>query len=818
VLAGVASRRRPTSSSAGGRGALEEAYRRRRSSSSGDSNDGDDGGGDDDGGARKLVLLPALWPRLAARFGDRLVALEDPRAVLGGEEEEEEEGDGEGEDGGPRSPRTPQQQQRGLSLTYARLEREVAALAGALARLGLARAERVALFADGSPRWLVADQAVMRLGCADAVRGASAPPEELAFIAAHSRSAGLIFQDAAAFLRAAPALARAMRADGGADVDGPVGGAPPALPPPPLRPPKFVVLLWGGKGSGAQQREEVRAAAAALGVPSRALATYGELVSSGPGAASDQQQQRRALLPPDPDPDPVPVQPGDLATIVYTSGTTGARPKGCPLTHGNLAYQLSALPARIGVEPGDVSLALLPPWHVYARVANYVVLSSGGTERYSSARHLKDDLSAVRPAFLVAVPLLLEALHARATARVASQRPWFRAAVARLLIAASQAFVVSRRRALGLEVSSSSPSSPSSSPSSSAAGPQAAFRRAAAALVAAILAPLHALARLLVWAKVRAGLGVTKAVVSGGASLPPHLDAFFEAAGIELTSGYGLTETSPVLACRGGRRQEAAAGAQPNVRGTVGRPLPGTQLRVVDPETLKALPDGRRGLVLARGPGVFGGYLDDAAATAAAFPELPDDDDDDESAPAGGMAASRRWFSTGDLGFVVPASAGPATAGCLVLSGRAKDTIVLLSGENVEPEPIEGALAVSRLIKHALVVGQDRRELGVLIFPSEEAEEERRRRGASAAAAAEGGDPSAALRPLEEEIEREVARLNAARPGGQAWERVSRVEVAWGAALSPDDGTLTRTFKVRRAAALERHAEAHGRLLAGLRG
>jgi long-chain acyl-CoA synthetase len=116
------------------------------------------------------------------------------------------------------------------------------------------------------------------------------------------------------------------------------------------------------------------------------------------------------------------------------------------------------------------------------------------------------------------------------------------------------------------------------------------------------------------------------------------------------------------------------------VRGTVGLPIPGTRLRVVDPDTLRDLPDGEQGLVLARGPGVTPGYFDDPAATAAAFVD-------------GG------WFATGDLGWRAPAAAGGAAAGHYVLMGRAKDTIVLVSGKNVEPAPIEDALCTCHYVK-----------------------------------------------------------------------------------------------------------------------
>ena len=198
-----------------------------------------------------------------------------------------------------------------------------------------------------------------------------------------------------------------------------------------------------------------------------------------------------------------------------------------------------------------------------------------------------------------------------------------------------------------------------------------------------------------------------------------------------------------------------------------------------------------------------------AKATAAAF--VSEGPEGGSSSDASGSSGA--WFSTGDLGYIVPASAGPRMAGCVVLVGRAKDTIVLLSGENVEPEPIEAALAVSPLIRHALVVGQDRRELGALVFPSEEAEA---RAAEAAGASSTGGCGKKEM--LEREIAADVARLNAARAAYRAEDHVARVSVIWGESLSPEDGTLTRTFKVRRPAVLERHKGPYVALIAGLRG
>jgi long-chain acyl-CoA synthetase len=214
-------------------------------------------------------------------------------------------------------------------------------------------------------------------------------------------------------------------------------------------------------------------------------------------------------------------------------------------------------------------------------------------------------------------------------------------------------------------------------------------------------------------------------------------------------NGWGLTETSPVLACRSAR-----GGPGANVRGSVGRPVPGTEIKIVHPDTKEEVADGTQGLLLARGPGVTRGYWGDQNATSAAF------------------WAGERWFDTGDLGWRCPQNVpGSAMAGCIVLTGkwracfalpttppavsiataclflpacraaraspldppppcpslfalragRAKDTIVLTSGENVEPQPLEDAIACSRYVKTAVLVGHGHRALGALLVPDEEA-------------------------------------------------------------------------------------------------
>jgi long-chain acyl-CoA synthetase len=215
-----------------------------------------------------------------------------------------------------------------------------------------------------------------------------------------------------------------------------------------------------------------------------------------------------------------------------------------------------------------------------------------------------------------------------------------------------------------------------------------------ATVLKTLLLPLYLIAKVLVFKKIRATLTMGTAI-SGGGSLPPHVDKFFQMVGIPVLNGYGLTETSPVLSCRL---------PDNNILGTVGVPIPGTVVKVVDADTNTQVGPGVKGLVKARGPQVMKGYYKDEAATSKTI--------DKEG-----------WLDTGDLGWIAPdvtIGAGRRCGGVLVLDGRAKDTIVLLNGENVEPTEIEEAMTQSTLIQHIVVLGQDQRKLGALVVVDKE--------------------------------------------------------------------------------------------------
>jgi long-chain acyl-CoA synthetase len=575
-------------------------------------------------------------------------------------------------------------------LSYRQLQQRIEQAAAAFAGLGVGAGDVVALFAENGPRWLQADQGLMRAGAADAVRGSAAPVEELAYILEDSGAVALVVESAALLAKlalSAEVLARL----------------------------RFVVLLEGERGEGAAP------------VP---CFGWCELLERGAAAL--------ACGTPAP---PAPAVAARLATILYTSGTTG-QPKGVPLSHANLLHQLRHLGVAVAPQPGDRVVSVLPIWHSYERSAEYFLLACGCRQTYTTLKQLRADLQRVRPHYLISVPRLWEALLSGFDDAMAAM-PASRQRLLAAALANSRAYARRRRQALDLTLS-----------------PEGMLSRLAAAGLALLRWPLHRLAAALLWPKVRQQLvgGRLRTAISGGGALATSVDGFFEAIGIELLVGYGLTETSPVLTCR---RRWA------NRRGSAGQPLAGTSLRIVDAESGELLALGQRGRVLARGPQVMAGYWGKPEASAA-------------------VLDAEGWFDTGDLGHLLP-------DGSLVLTGRAKDTIVLSSGENIEPGPLEEALVASSLIEQVLLVGQDRKQLGALVVPKAEALAAfAGKLSGEQAFGKQASDDQALLRALT----RDCNQLLAARPGSRPDERLGGVALVEPFTL--ENGLLTQTLKQRR--------------------
>jgi long-chain acyl-CoA synthetase len=590
------------------------------------------------------------------------------------------------------------------AFSYRQLHQSIETAASGFVALGVGPGDVVALFAENGPRWLQVDQGLMRAGAADAVRGSAAPLDELRYILADSGAVGLVVDSLALLQKLGLSAAETERL-------------------------RFVLVLEEVAASG---RGGLEGAAADL----RCLSwvQFQALAAEQPAAPWPAADSAR------------------LATLLYTSGTTGA-PKGVPLSHANLLHQVRHLGVAVAPRAGARVLSVLPIWHAYERSAEYFLFACGARQTYTGLKHFRADLQRVRPDYMISVPRIWEALYAGFEDALAALPPSRR----RLLEAAlanSGRFGLVRRQARNLTLA-----------------PEPLGRRLLAGLEALLRWPLHAVAGALLWPKVRSQLagGQLQAAISGGGALPIHVDAFFEAVGIELLVGYGLTETAPVLTCR---RPWA------NRRGSAGRPLEGTSLRIVDPESRRTLAIGERGLVLGRGPQVMAGYFGKPEATAKAI-------DGDG------------WFDTGDLGLLL-------ADGSLVLTGRAKDTIVLSSGENIEPGPLEEALAASPLLEQVMLVGQDRKQLAALLVP--------RLEPLQAWAAAQGVAPpslpaaapaadAAADAPLAEPallraLTRDCNRLLAERPGSRPDERLAGVALV--APFTIDNGLLTQTLKQRR--------------------
>jgi len=610
-----------------------------------------------------------------------------------------------------------------VRLSFRQLHQCIETAAAGFAALGVRPGEVVALFAENGSRWLLADQGLMRLGAADAVRGSAAPVEELRYILRDCGAVALVVESESLLEKLALA----------------------SQPAGPLR---LVVLLEGERGDAAAATGQVGTTTGTgpTLVSWVELLALGESALASPGATT-----------------PWPAaDPSRIATILYTSGTTG-EPKGVPLSHANLLHQLRCLGVAVQPNPGDRVVSVLPIWHAYERSAEYFLLSCGCHQTYTNLKQMRADLGRVRPQYLISVPRLWEALlggFEDALAAMASRRQL----LIRAALANSRAFCLRRRQCLDLTLVPEQP-------------PQ----RLLAALEAGLRWPLHRLATALIWPQVRRQLvgGELRLAISGGGALAIHVDGFFEAIGIELLVGYGLTETSPVLTCR---RRWA------NRRGSAGQPLPGTAIKVVDPDSRSPLPQGSRGLVLAKGPQVMTGYWHKPEATAKAID-------------------AQGWFDTGDLGYLL-------ADGSLVLSGRAKDTIVLSSGENIEPGPLEECLVACSLVEQVMVVGQDRKSLGALVVPRPEALRDYARElglplpvenppAEPAPATATAALDTAALRKA---ITGRLNRRLAARPGSRADERLAGVALV--EPFSLENGLLTQTLKQRRDRIASRDAAA----------
>jgi long-chain acyl-CoA synthetase len=619
----------------------------------------------------QINSLPEMWSIVAAKCGE-IVAVNAPHSK-------------------------PQ-----ISLTYREVATQIQLFATGLQALGVNPYISVALFADNSPRWLIADQGIMLMGAFNAVRSSQAETQELLSILANSQAQILVVEDLKTLNKFSGKLTEL--------------GI------------NLVILL-------SDEATEVD-------LPIK-LVNFSQLIDIGSTATFT----------------PIALKPTDLATLLYTSGTSG-NPKGVMLTHANLLHQINTCATVIPARFGSRVLSILPSWHSYERSCEYYLLSQGCTQTYTNIRYFKQDLKDYQPEFLVAVPRLIESLYEGIQKQFREQSPSQQKLVKNLLDA-SKKYIEAKRIVQGLSLECQTPSL---------------GQKLTAQIQMFTLAPIHAIADKLIYTKIRAATGSKiQNIISGGGSLAKHLDLFFEIIGVDILVGYGLTETAPITNVR--RPWQ-------NLRLSSGKPLPGTEIKIVDQETRQSVAIGQKGLVLIRGPQVMQGYYRDPEATAKAID------------PEG-------WFNSGDLGMLTANND-------LTITGRAKDTIVLSNGENIEPTPIEDACLRSPYISQIVLVGQDQKFLGAIIVPNIEALQQWATSQnlsfdfSPEAIAAKDLTPDLNSSQITDLFRDELNREVKNRPGYRADDKIAVMRLI-SESFSIDNGLLTQTMKIRRPVVMERY-------------
>jgi long-chain acyl-CoA synthetase len=474
--------------------------------------------------------------------------------------------------------------------------REVAGLALALERFGVRSGSCVAILSENRVEWALTDYAILGLGAITVPVYPTLPSAEIDLILKDSGAAGIV-------ISTRQQLEKVLR----------VRPDPPCL--------KFIISM------------------------------------DQPPAESKDVRDWRVVLKQELDRSPKPeaafreralgAKPGDVASILYTSGTTG-NPKGVVLTHANIVSNIQACRGILPIDQGDVAMSFLPLSHIFERMLDFYAFWQGVTISYpESTETLAQNILEVRPTVMAVVPRLLEKVYEKSVETVRARPP----AVQKLFQWGIQ---------VGREWVRSSLEGQPPAPA---------------------LKLKHALADRLVYRKVRARLGGRlRFLISGAAPLSREIAEFFYAVGLPVYEGYGLTETSPVIAVNGPGAVKL---------GTVGKVIPGVEVQWGE-EAMDA--EGRTGReILVRGPNVSPGYYHRDEETQAAFQD--------------------GWFRTGDLGFL-------DAEGFLTITGRKKNLFKTSGGKYVSPEKLENLFQGHPFVTQIMVIGESRKFVSALIVPN----------------------------------------------------------------------------------------------------
>jgi long-chain acyl-CoA synthetase len=369
-------------------------------------------------------------------------------------------------------------------------------------------------------------------------------------------------------------------------------------------------------------------------------------------------------------------QPDDLITIIYTSGTT-SDPKGVMLTHQNIMHNVINVPEAVGnLNETDRFLSVLPSWHIYERTVEYCAISIGSSTAYSKPfkQILLPDLLLEKPTIICTVPRIWNSLYKGIHDKIKKGSGF-------------QCWLFYKSLDIAKKYKYYQRILESTLPLFDRENFSTQEIQQARTIVNRLSWKYHLVDKL-VFKKIRDMLGgEIKFAISGGGALQEDVDLFLDAVSVCVLEGYGLTETSPIIAGRTYKKP---------IIFTVGESIPKTSIKIMDKERqVTELPNGQAGIVMVKGDLVMKGYYKNEKKTSEVLKES--------------------WFNTGDLGKKT------YNGKYLKIIGRIKDTIVLRGGENVEPQPLEDKLKESQYVNMVILVGQDKPRLGALIVPDFEA-------------------------------------------------------------------------------------------------
>ena len=347
------------------------------------------------------------------------------------------------------------------------------------------------------------------------------------------------------------------------------------------------------------------------------------------------------------------VNPDEVMTLVYTSGTTG-NPKGVMLSHSNVVFNIEALRKLLPFQPGDRVLSFLPVSHIFERVAVYAFTAFGGEVTFTGTDNLggeQGDLRAIRPHFFTSVPRLLEKVYEKIVAKGMELSGLKRALFFWALhLTDSWDFELRPRGWAALK---------------------------------------WRIADRLIFSKWREALGgQVKTIITGASACPLRVMRTFNAAGIVVREGYGMTEAAPAFSFN-----EPRAGC--SMLGTVGLLLPGVRIRIEPGSDYRT----GEGEIIANSPGVMLGYYKQPDKTAEVLQ----------------YTDGQAWLATGDVGMLVD---GPGGQKFLKITDRKKELLKTSGGKYVAPAPLESALKEHYLIEQAMVVGDNFKFVSALLVPS----------------------------------------------------------------------------------------------------